>query len=414
MGWNETKAAYRFFDNDKVSPDAIYAAHREATLERMLGQSILLAVQDTCAFNFTLHRATKGLGPIAKEGLSGFFLHSCFAVSTEGVPQGLLAHRLWARPNQDKETRKPPNRRPLEEKESNRWIEVTEEAAQGLPLGTKVVMVGDRESDIYDLFVLACQKGYDVLIRAIRNRRLVGDKDLLWNKVAKEPILGTTTFIRPRSKDHPEREVTATVQTATVTFQTPVLRRKDKLANPTVNAVLLTETSTPPEGEEPVSWLLLTTLPTTSLADALQCLTWYTYRWRIERFHYTLKSGCLIEKLQLETADRLMRALAVFCVVAWRLLWITYHARSSPDAPCTVVLSQTEWSALYAATNRTAKIPEQPPDLKTAIRWLAKLGGFLGRKKDGDPGVKVLWRGFRRLGDLADMWEVCNPTNTYG
>ena len=170
----------------------------------------------------------------------------------------------------------------------------------------------------------------------------------------------------------------------------------------------------PPDGEQPVEWMLLTTLPITTLEEGLQCLTWYTYRWRIERYHYILKSGCQIEKLQLETKDRLMRALAVYSIVASRLLWLTYQARETPEAPCTVVLSDSEWQSLYAATHRTTVLPDRPPNIRIAILWIAQLGGFLGRNHDGDPGLKVLWRGFRRLEDLTTMWELLHSPTTYG
>ena len=160
--------------------------------------------------------------------------------------------------------------------------------------------------------------------------------------------------------------------------------------------------------------MLLTTLPITTLEEGLQVLTWYTYRWRIERYHYTLKSSCQVEKLQLETADRLMRALAVYSIVALRLLSLTYQARQTPDAPCTVALSGSEWCALYAAVHKTTKLPQTPPDLKTAVLWIAKLGGFLSRKGDGQPGVKVIWRGFRRLEDLTSMWEIFHDPKTCG
>ncbi|MCY0903228.1 MAG: IS4 family transposase, partial [Firmicutes bacterium] len=166
--------------------------------------------------------------------------------------------------------------------------------------------------------------------------------------------------------------------------------------------------------EQPIEWMLLTTLPITTLAEGLQCLTWYTYRWRIERYHYILKSGCQIEKLQLETKDRLMRALAVYSIVASRLLRLTYQARETPEAPCTEALSESEWRALYTATHKRTIVPKHPPTMQTAILWIAKLGGFLGRKHDGNPGLKVLWRGFRRLHDLTTMWEIFHPPNTYG
>lgn len=130
--------------------------------------------------------------------------------------------------------------------------------------------------------------------------------------------------------------------------------------------------------------MLLTTLPAEDLATAEMVLRYYSHRWRVERDHYVLKSGCHVEDLQLETFDRLERALAVYRIVAWRLLWLTYLARKQPDQPCTTVL-------------------------RTAVRWIAQWGGFLGRRSDGEPGVKTLWRGYRRLEDLTALWEILHP-----
>lgn len=411
--WSEVKAAYRFFDNKKVTVEAIYDSHRKATLEKIQDQPVILAVQDTAVFNYTLLREAEGLGPIGQAGLSGFFLHSCLAVSTEGIPMGILAHRMWVRPPEGKDSKKTHKNRPLEEKESVRWIDVTREVAETIPPSTRVIMVGDRESDIYDLFVLATANHYDILVRAAWNRRLDQSRDYLWQAVEKTPELGRTTVTIPRADERAERKATLTLRSTTVTLRPPLHRKKENLASPTLNALLIREQSSD-DGVEPIEWMLLTTLPVTTLEEALQLLTWYTCRWRIERYHYTLKSGCQVEKLQLETGDRLMRALAVYSIVALRLLSLTYQARQTSNVPCTVALSDSEWSALYATTHKTTILPKSPPDLQTAVLWIAKLGGFLGRKGDGQPGVKVLWRGFRRLQDLTTMWELFRPPKTYG
>jgi hypothetical protein len=406
--WSSTKAAYRFFSNEKVTVKAIYDSQREATLDKMQDQSIVLAIQDTTIFNFTLHRKTEGLGPIGQSGLSGFFLHSCLAVSATGVPQGILAHRLWTRSTEEKGRRELRRKRPLEDKESARWIDVTKEARTVVPDSTKVIMVGDRESDIFDLFLLATNH-HDFLVRAAWDRRLHDSDEHLWHAVENAPILGRTTIQVPRTEERPEREALLTLQAATVTLRTPPHRKKENLTSPTLNALLVREQA-PQDGEAPIEWMLLTTLPITTFEEGLQCLIWYTYRWRIERYHYILKSGCQIEKLQLEAKDRLMRAVAVYSIVATRLLWLTYQARETPEAPCTVVLRESEWKALYATKHKTTSLPEHPPNLQTAVLWIAKLGGFLGRAHDGNPGLKVLWKGLRRLEDLTTMWEILHPT----
>ena len=164
-------------------------------------------------------------------------------------------------------------------------------------------------------------------------------------------------------------------------------------------------------------WLLRTTLAVTSFAPAGQCVAWYRYRWLIERYHFVLKSGCRLEQLQLRTAERLERAVATYCVVAWRLLWLTYEAREAGAVPCTVALRTSEWQALACRMTGQAEPPRKPPSLRQAVRWIAQLGGFLGRKGDGEPGVQVLWRGWSRLQDLTALWEVLHPhaaPSTYG
>ena len=166
----------------------------------------------------------------------------------------------------------------------------------------------------------------------------------------------------------------------------------------------------PPAGEEAVPWLVLTSLATQTVEQAQQIVTWYTYRWLIERFHYVLKSGCKLEESQLREEKRLERLLAVYSLVAWKLLWLTYLARQTPDVPCTVSLQPSEWQALYAFIHRTQRLPTSPPTLHQAVRWIAQLGGFLGRKGDGEPGVKVLWRGWTRFQDIIDTWTISHSS----
>ena len=181
--------------------------------------------------------------------------------------------------------------------------------------------------------------------------------------------------------------------------------------------MVLAEEVDPPAGETAVRWLLLTTMPVSSVEAAVQVVLWYSLRWLIERYHYVLKSGCRIEELQLETMQRLERALATYCIVAWRLLWLTYEARQAPDASCEVLLHKDEWQALYATIHQTPTPPEQPPTLHEAVSWIARLGGFLGRTSDGEPGVQVIWRGWRRLQDIAATWRLLHslpPPTTFG
>ena len=404
--WAETKATYRFFDNDRVSPAKILSAHTEATQRRVADLSVVLSVQDTTTLNFTTHHNTKGLGPIGKAGLQGFFLHSALAVSGTGVPLGLLAFEFLVRPEADSEGKKR-TKTPPEERESARWQRVLLASTQKIPPGVPVITVADREADYYDFLAAAVRSELDILIRAKHDRRLVEEGNpRLREKLQAIPPIGATPQEIPRSGERSARTATLEFRAAAITFFAPGDPEHKGAPPLSMWALLAQETSPVPEGEEPVDWLLLTTMPIPDFTCAQQLLLWYTYRWRIERFHYTLKSGCQTEKLQLETRERIERAVAVYAVVAWRLQMLTYLSRTVPDAPCTTVLCTSEWQALFCRIHKTANPPTTPPDLKTAVRWIARLEGFLGRRHDGDPGVKVLWRGFRALYEVTVMWEI--------
>jgi Transposase Tn5 dimerisation domain len=192
----------------------------------------------------------------------------------------------------------------------------------------------------------------------------------------------------------------------TTEIYSPAGRTKAQSAPPVrVNVILATEVN-PPSGVEPIRWLLLTTLAVDSVAAAMICIRYYTLRWLIERYHYTLKSGCQLEQLQLETADRIKRAFVTYSLVAWRLLWLTYQSRLEPDASCECILETDEWQALACHHLGHHQPPVEPPTLGEAVLMLARLGGFLARQGDGVPGVKTIWRGLSRLTDLVAMWRL--------
>lgn len=416
--WSATKATYRFWDSERVTPEAIRAAHQAATVGRIQGQSLVLVIQDTTELDFTTHKATEGLGYLDHPASRGLKVHSALAVSEEGVPQGLLHQAVWAR--DPEEIGKRHRRRQLEtkDKESQRWLTAMAVSEEATPEGTSVVTVADREADIYDLFARSRREGSELLIRAEHNRR-VNEEGYLWQVAQEAPVVGQYTLTLHRKEDLPSRDAVLSVRFTSVMVHPPRNRRgRSRLPEVRINLVLAEEAAAP-AGVTPVRWLLLTTLPVNTFADALRCIRWYSYRWLIERYHYVLKSGCGVEKLQLEKAERLERALATYCIVAWYLLWLTYLARRSPEAPCSLVFETHEWQALYCTIHETPIPPEEPPTLEQAVRWTAQLGGFLGRKSDGQPGVKTIWRGLRRLHDIAATWLLVHPSlpshsSTYG
>jgi hypothetical protein len=272
------------------------------------------------------------------------------------------------------------------------------------PENIEIVHIADREADMYDLFVCAQQQSSKILIRAIHNRKVEHECKYLWNAIQKSPIRGNTIVNVGRANQRKPRKAKLDIRYENLNISQP---RNHLPHSPyksvSVNVILAKEVS-PPLEEKPLCWLLITTLPITTFDDALQYVDWYSFRWLIERFHYVLKSGCKIEELQLEKMNRLRRAIATYSIIAWRMLQITYESRKNTKALANKVLEKQEWEALYCIIHKTSMPPKDIPTLHEAVHWIAKLGGFLGRKSDGEPGVKVIWRGFSKLYNYADMW----------
>lgn len=420
--WAVTKAAYRFWDAEQVSAAAIRAAHTATTRARVSAEPVVLAVQDTTEVDLTTHRATTGLGPLSAPSRRGLLLHSVLAVTPAGVPLGLLAQQVWARDAATTGKRHTRRQRATADKESRRWLDGQAAGHTALPPTTQVVTVADREADIYELFAAPRPAHRDLLIRATHDRRVTPaappaddrtDPDApaayLWATARAAPAVGERVVPLPRADDRPAREARLTIRVAPVVLSPPRHHRQRTKLTPVALTAVLAEEAAPPPDVAPVCRLLLTTLPVADLADAERCLDWYKQRWLIERYHFVLKSGCQIEELRLETAERLERALATYCVVAVRVLWLTDQARATPDQPCTVALTTAERQALACTVLGTPTPPAAPPPLGQAVRWIAQLGGFLGRRHDGEPGVRAVWRGLRRLADLTAMWQVLHP-----
>lgn len=402
--WAATKGTYRFWDHEAVSAAAILAPHVTQTVARCRSQARVLAVQDTSVFNFSPHPATAGLGPSSNGDGQGLLVHTALAVSLAGVPLGVLHQATWIR-----SPRPPAHRRnrSTAAKESQRWLNALQVAQTVLPPEVGVVTVADREADLYDLFALPRRPGSDLLIRASQDRRVDAAERLLRAAVRAVPVAGERIIQVPRHDDQPTRTARLSVRWRSLDLLPPHNGKgRGAHAAPVPVQVILAEEIDPPSAHDRLQWLLLTTVPVDTWAEAVTVLDWYTLRWRVERFHFVLKSGCRIERLQLTHADRLIRALATYSIVAWRLLWLTYQARQQPDQPCTLVLTTDEWQLLHLARSPNQPLPAQPPTLRQAVVWIAQLGGFLARRHDGDPGAMTLWRGLRRLDDLSAGYQL--------
>ena len=408
----ELKATYRFFDNEAIAPAELLASHVSATYERAVRVPRVLAVQDSTEVDWTAHPATTGLGPIGHPQHQGLMVHSTLAFTPERVPLGLLAQDVWARDPEKVGQRLTRKQRTIREKESGKWLRSlarVNEARHECP-HTHFISVGDREADVYDLFVAERAAGVDVLVRAAWDRRVAHEERYLWARVLAQPVAEIVPVHVPRQGEHAARTAVLTLRFGRVELCPPGHRRAERLPVVTIWAVHVVE-EYPPAGVAPVEWLLLTTRALSSAIEALECVEWYACRFGIEVWHKVLKSGCRIEARQLESAARLQRCLTLFSVIAWRIVYATMLSRTLPELPCTVLLAVEEWQALYCATHHSPIPPLTPPTLHEAVQWIARLGGFLGRPGDGEPGVTVLWRGFQHLADLTRMYVLLrSPT----
>jgi hypothetical protein len=314
---------------------------------------------------------------------------------------------VWVRDAATTGKRQQRHEREFIDKESYKWVSGLPDLAAVTGV-TQVVTVCDREAHIFEFFDAARARGAEFVVRASQGRSFTPEGEALFATVTDWPVQQRYTLTLKRRPDRETREAQVELRFGVVTLKPPH-RAQTPRETLTIQVVEVVE-PLPPEDQEAVHWLLLTSLPVTSLDQAQQVVEWYTYRWLIERFHYVLKSGCKLEERQLQTQARLERLLGVFNLVAWRLLWLTYQTRETPEASCLVVLTEAEWQALYAHHHRTTRLPATPPSLHDATRWIAQLGGFLGRKSDGEPGVKALWHGWTRLQDIVDTWSLFHPT----
>ncbi len=434
--WSETKGAYRFFSNPKVAGEKILHAHCMRTVERTKKHRTILALQDTSYLIYTKHKATKGIGDISmKRGRNidkiyskGLILHSCLAVTTDGLPLGLLDQCITSRKPQTAIRKKKKDVTPIEKKESYRWLESLKNSANQIK-GTQVVTVCDREADIYDFFQLSDEIKSPVLVRA-KYDRLINKKSRyaekgvvkLWEFMKGKPDAGTMKISikkKPTSRHSVKRKgriAKLSIKFGAFVFSPPVnnvRQRTARLPGLKMFAVYVTERN-PPKGEKPLTWMLLTNLPVTTLEQAYEKIRWYCLRWRIEMFFKVLKSGFNVEDCRLGDADRLKKYITVMTIVAWRLFMMTIIARTDPSLSCKPFLTDIEWKVLYLKTHKTKRLPKKPPKIKAVVLWIAKLGGFLARKQDGEPGTIVLWRGWKRLNDLIHGWKLAVEFGTCG
>ena len=407
----EVKGAYRFIENDFVLPQQILAGHRQASLSRLAREEVVLAVSDSTAFNYSGLAQTQGLGPIGNKsrvGMRGLWLHSTLCFSSRGLPLGLLAAQFWSRPEGGSPERDLA-KLPLEAKESVRWRQ-SFLACQGvlrqLAQSNLWVNLADMEGDIYEVFRAALAQSaprVELLVRSQHNRQLVGQKQRLWEYLAQQPSADQVSVRVPRHPGQAARLATLQIRFAQTLLEAPAPRRR-RPALP-LWAVEAREPD-PPRNTEAILWRLVTTLPLRSPTAAVEKVHWYALRWGIEVFHKIVKSVCRAEESQLQSAQRLERALMIDLVVAWRTHVLTLVARQDPDIAASDYFAECEWKGLYSYIYRTRSVPAQAPRLSEMMFWIGRLGGFLKCKANPYPGPISLARGLSRLSDMAEMWSI--------
>jgi hypothetical protein len=405
----ETKAAYRFFENDTVCPSTIRKSHHQATLERVASHPVVLAVQDTTTLNYSTHPKTRGLGPIGSHSAKtiGLLLHSTLAITPTGQSLGFLHAAVRARRRSGMAAQR--HRRKLAQKESHKWVEslsACQELAPRCPQ-TMLVNMTDREGDLYDLFGQAVSSPPEakvhLLVRARHDRKLVDTDETLWQEVGGQRVAATLSVLVGRRGDQPKRVAKLSIRFCDVELKPPARKANQP---PIQLWAIEAREGRAPKGVAPILWRLLVTLPVTSAEEAIEKVAWYAQRWQIEVIHKVLKSGCQIEQRQLETAQRLERALSVDLVVAWRILALCKAAREMPDDPISNWLPAAQWQALFCYVHQQTTPRKTAPGVRQAVRWIAQLGGFLARRSDGEPGTKTLWRGLQQLEAMTNMWRL--------
>ena len=417
--WGDTKAAYRLFDNPKVTSSKILDAHRSKTIVRIKDYKEILAIQDTTFFNYDDHKSKTGLGNINsnKTPVNGLLAHNTLITTPDGLPLGLFDQKIYARINRKKRSK---NSDKIDTKESYRWIESIQTLKSGLPEDIRCTVVADREADIFELMHGCVEAGFEFVIRSVHNR-VVGDKKKRWGSekntneylkefLQKQPVRGRFALEIEDKLTKKMRSAEISLKFSEIEFPAPWRMdqscdgpsQKNKQRPPKSRArvrlhVVEVDEAQPPKGCDRVHWRLLTSIPVDNDSGAMAIIETYKRRWTIEIFHKVLKSGCKVEDCRLETFDRLERCLTLYSIIACRLHWMTKVNQISPTDPCTKVFGTEEWKTLHKMINKGKALPRKTPTTREAIHWMARLGGFLARKGDYEPGIIYVWRGWQTL-----------------
>ena len=397
--WKETIAVYRLLDETAVTFEALMHPHWQQTREQITKEPVVLLVQDTTEVDMSQHPHTTGLGQVGNERGRGLYLQTVLAIVPEsGAVLGCALQEPWVRvPAPVGETRS--QRRHRTERETDVWRRQVQRLGS-FPAQTTVVHVGDRGADLFPFFQ-ACQATQtQLLVRAFENRRIAPEERPqrhLLEEVRTWPATASRPFQVPASHGRTARSTRVQLAFGSVVLLTPRFEKRYGTEPVQGWAIRVWEDPTP-EGEEPLEWILLTSIPTTTLEQAWERVGWYEHRWIVEDYHQCLKTGCRLEARQVQSADRLIRLLGFLSPLAVRLLCLRDLARQEPERPAHEVLDP-DLLAIVAA-----QAGQAPTRMTTGAFWkaVAQLGGYLARRSDGPPGWKTLWKGWLRVHTLLE------------
>jgi len=430
-GWKETKSAYRYFDNKQVSSDKILEPHKAATIKRVKQNGRVLVIQDTTTLDYSNQNFKQGIGPLRNEKERGLLLHPSLIVSESGICLGIYDDYQWFRNellskkfSKQKLNNERLHKRHIKDKESYRWILSYRRAVEIAKkcIDTHVISISDREGDVYDLYEEAAKtegKKADWLVRikithrSIINNFGVRDAQLLNEKMVSISPQQIIEFNIPNRYGGTGRKIKQELRMAKIILHPPTGRRGEMRCSPVEVTVLLAKEINAPSDEKPVIWWLMTSIPIQNISEPKQLILWYLQRWQIEIFFKILKSGCQVEQLQLENATRTKNCLAIYLIIAWRILFLTSTCKIIPNESCVHILEKQEWQTAWILIKKE-RPPNKPPLIYEAIVLIAKMGGYLDRKKDSPPGPKAMWQGITQLYHAINTIEIINRLPTYG
>ena len=423
--WANTKAAYRFFANERVEEADILSGHFAATRARYDDcRGPILLIQDTTEFSYQrANTSAIGLTKSVNSGrnkdgrwrhhtVCGMLMHSSLAVTVDGLPLGLAAVKFWTRKKfkgtAQLKKKINPTRVPIEKKESVRWLDNLRQSIERLGQPARCIHIGDRESDIYELYCLTQELGAHFLVRACVDR-LAGDGDHTIATEMEETSVKGLHYIDVRNDKGEATKAALEIKFKRIAVLPPIGKQK---RYPALDLTIIhaTERGTP-KGRKPIEWKLITDLAVRSRSEAIEKINWYAMRWKIEVFHKILKSGCKAEDSKLRTAERLANLMAVFCILSWRVLWLIMLNRIAPDASPKLALTDIEIALLDRLISGASHRRCLPGSLAFYLTKLARLGGYLARASDPPPGNVVIWRGLSRLTDIELGAEIATSGN---